>query len=223
MIGAQGARDAGAAAGAAGDRAFQNAQTEGARNRAITAPWYNVGSEAINKLAQAYGLGHLDNGQTDPTFGGRALVTSGQAGDRTNALRDFQASPGFQFRLGEGVNALDRSAASRGMVLSGAQTRAVQDYGQNRASDEWGNYISGLSALSGGGQATALGTNSTNAGIFNGGNALGMEGAMGRASSYSNAANALASGISRGVSNTGAIIGATNPFGIIANNPFSRQ
>ena len=39
----------------------------------------------------------------------------------------------------EGVNALDRSAASRGRTLSGAQDRAVTRYGSDLASQEFGN------------------------------------------------------------------------------------
>ncbi len=89
------------------------------------------------------------------------------------------------------------------MLLSGAQAKGINDYGQQQGSQEWGNYLAGLGGLSSGGMNTALGTNATNAGIFNQGNAEGFSGAMGQASSYSNAANALASGISKGVSALG--------------------
>lgn len=47
--------------------------------------------------------------------------------------------PAYQFRLEEGVNALDASAASRGRLLSGAQDKAVTSYGQDLASQEYGN------------------------------------------------------------------------------------
>lgn len=46
---------------------------------------------------------------------------------------NFQNDPGFQRELQERVNALDRSAASRGMLLSGGQLRAVGDEGQRFA------------------------------------------------------------------------------------------
>lgn len=207
VIGAGGAAAAGSAAGAAGIQAYQNAQTERARNWANISPWYGVGSEASNKLAQAFGLGHFDRGANDPTFGGQGLITSNQAGDRTNALADFQASPGYQWRTQQGINALDRSAASRGMVQSGAQTRAVQDYGQNQASQEWGNYINALSGLSGAGMNAALGTGNTNASLLNTGIGAQMQGEMGRASSYSTAANALANGISGASRSLGSLAG----------------
>jgi hypothetical protein len=50
--------------------------------------------------------------------------------------------PSYDFRMQEGVNALDRSAASRGRLLSGAQDRAVTRYGSDLASQEYGNAFS---------------------------------------------------------------------------------
>ncbi len=205
LIGQGGAQAAGAAAGQAGIQGYQNAQTERARNWANASPWTSVGGGASNELAQLYGLGHLDGGAGDHTFGGQSLVTTNREGDRANALKNFQASPGYQWRVGEGVKALDRSAASKGMLLSGAQAKGVTDYGQNQGSEEFGKYTNALAGLSGGGMSAALGTDNTNAGITNAGNALGFQGAMGQAAGYSNAANALASGITNGVKSLGSI------------------
>jgi hypothetical protein len=53
--------------------------------------------------------------------------------------REFQADPGYAFRLNEGIKALDRSAAARGGLLSGNQLRGVTEYGQNLASQEFTN------------------------------------------------------------------------------------
>lgn len=208
FIGQQGALQAGAASGAAGIRAYQNAQEEAAKNRAATSPWTATGGGAEDMLARLYGLGHITYQNNDPRTSG-TLDKSNVAGDRTAALNAFQASPGYQFRLGEGIKALDRSAAAKGMLLSGAQQRAVTDYGQNTASNEFGNYSNALMGLSGGGLNAALGTNATNAGVTNQGNALGFSGAMGQASAYSNAANALASGISNGMNNLASLAGYT--------------
>lgn len=86
-----------------------------------------------------------------------ALGANGATG-REAALANFRASPGYDFRLGEGVRALDNSAASRGMLLSGAQLKGLTDYGQGVASEEWGNYLQGLQNLTGMGQASAAQT-----------------------------------------------------------------
>lgn len=208
IIGANGASAAGSAAGAAGNQAYQNAQGEMSKNREAISPWTSVGGGAVNELGQLYGLGHLTPG------GGQSQVldTSNVAQDRANALSRFQASPGYQFRLQEGSNALDRSAASRGMSLSGAQTRAVQDYGQNIASNEFGNYTNALSGLSGAGESGIQSMTAANAGIFNGGNQDQFQGNMSQAASYQASANALASGISSGINNLASISGFYGPM-----------
>lgn len=52
---------------------------------------------------------------------------------------EFQADPGYAFRLSEGMKALERSAAARGGLLSGGAGKAFQRYGQDLASLEYGN------------------------------------------------------------------------------------
>jgi hypothetical protein len=52
---------------------------------------------------------------------------------------DVQADPGFQFRLQQGTEALENSAAARGGLLSGDTGKALQGYAQGLASDETQN------------------------------------------------------------------------------------
>jgi hypothetical protein len=47
--------------------------------------------------------------------------------------------PGYQFRLQQGIDALQNSAASRGGLKDPNTARAIQDYGQQSASQEYGN------------------------------------------------------------------------------------
>jgi len=51
---------------------------------------------------------------------------------------DFEADPGYQFRLKQGQNAIEGSAAARGGLFSGAAGRQLQDYTQGLASQEYG-------------------------------------------------------------------------------------
>lgn len=51
---------------------------------------------------------------------------------------DFEADPGYQFRLEEGMKALEGSAAARGGLFSGETGKSLQQYGQNLASQEYG-------------------------------------------------------------------------------------
>lgn len=47
--------------------------------------------------------------------------------------------PGYQFRLKEGMNALNRTAAARGGLISGAALKAATRYGQDMGSQEFQN------------------------------------------------------------------------------------
>lgn len=73
--------------------------------------------------------------------GEKALQTIQTMPDFQFSAEDFEQmkDPSYEFRMQEGVNALDRSAAARGRVLSGAQDRAVTRYGSDLASQEYGN------------------------------------------------------------------------------------
>jgi len=54
-------------------------------------------------------------------------------------MDQFEADPGYEFRISEGLKAMDRGAAARGGLLSGAALRAGQRYGQEMASQEYMN------------------------------------------------------------------------------------
>lgn len=73
------------------------------------------------------------------------LLGLGQQG--TAGMNAYQQSPGYQFRLQQGVNALDNSASASGSLLSGAQQKALLEYGQNFGSNEYQNYLGNVSGL----------------------------------------------------------------------------
>jgi hypothetical protein len=115
--------------------------------------------------------------------------------------------------MSEGLKALDRTAASRGGMLSGAALRGATRYGQDMASQEYTNaynryntnrenILNPLLSISGKGQLTAneLGTAGQNY-ATNAGNAY-MNAGNARASGYVGSANAW----------NNAIGGATNYF-----------
>ena len=105
--------------------------------------------------------------------------------------------PSYQFRLGEGMKALERSAAARGGLISGGALKAAQRYGQDFASQEFGNAYNRLASMAGLGQ-TATGAQSNAAGQFgtNAGNLMTGAGAA-RASGYVGGANALTGGLNQ--------------------------
>jgi len=88
---------------------------------------------------------------------------------RDFGMSDFTADPGYQFRLDEGIKALNASAAARGGALSGANVKGAINYGQNAASAEYTNAYNRYNAnraaqldplykLYAGGQAAASGS-----------------------------------------------------------------
>ncbi len=103
--------------------------------------------------------------------------------------------PAYQFRLGEGLKALDRQAAARGGLISGGALKAAQRYGQDYASQEFGNAYNRLAAMAGIGQTAtgAMGNAAGNFGVNAGQNYMGAANA--RASGYVGAANALTGGV----------------------------
>lgn len=89
--------------------------------RSDNKPWLTQGTNAINVLGP-----EVINGTLNRPF----------------TLNDFEADPGYGFRVSEGVSALDNSAASKGALLSGNQLKAISNYGQNTASAEYQNAYS---------------------------------------------------------------------------------
>jgi hypothetical protein len=121
-----------------------------------------------------------------------------------NALNRMQSGdvmgmmdPSYKFRLGEGMKALERSAAARGGLISGGALKAAQRYGQDFASTEFGNAYNRLASMAGLGQ-TATNAMGGAAGQFgaNAGNLMTSAGAA-RASGYVGGANALTGGLNQ--------------------------
>lgn len=152
-------------------------------------PWLQAGETALNKL--------IPLATQYTPFG----------------MSQFQQDPGYAFRLGEGQKALERSAAARGGLLSGATGKALVNYGQQAGSQEYQNafnryqtertnQLQPLQSLAGVGQtsantlgqaAGAYGANVGNLAMTNAanqGNALLSQGNI-RASQYGTMGSAL--------------------------------
>lgn len=95
------------------------------QTRADQTPWRNVGVNALSRLQSG-------------TAPGGELISS-YPDQKKFALSDFTADPGYDFRLNQGISALDRSAAARGGLFSGAQGKALARYGQDYGSNEYQN------------------------------------------------------------------------------------
>jgi hypothetical protein len=99
----------------------------------LNAPFREAGLTGTNML-----LSQLQGPYGSAKFGGVAGYDPASA-MRNFGASDFQADPGYAFRLSEGMKALDRTAASRGGLLSGATLKGAQRYGSDLASQEYQN------------------------------------------------------------------------------------
>lgn len=101
---------------------------------------------------QDYQNGKID--MTQPSAGGALsqffntplyqlqFGNSGAAVDpNASPLDRFQSSPGYQFQLNQGTNALEKSMASRGLLESGSFAKELDNYSQGLANQDWNNYL----------------------------------------------------------------------------------
>lgn len=124
------------------------------------------------------------------------------------AQANFLESPGYQFQLEQGQRAIDRSAAARGMLRSGATMEASQRFGQGLAAQDFNSYYNRLSDLAKSGQAAASGV-AQSANVLS--NAIGQTGSniaqtqaslgAAQASIYGNAASNVGNAINSGLQN----------------------
>lgn len=115
----------------------------------------------------------------------------------------FQASPMYDFTRREGLAAVEASAAARGGLYSGATMQALQQRGDDLASQEWWNYTNALAGMASAGQ-NAAGMNANAA--QNTANAVG--------NAYGNIGNAQAAGaIAQGNAWNNAINNGISLFG----------
>jgi hypothetical protein len=118
ILGAASSRSAAKTQVGAADRAAELQRTQFEQTREDQAPYRAAGYNALAEMQRTAG-----NVPGAFKFG---------AGD-------YQADPGYAFRLAEGQKTLDRQAAARGGLISGGALRAAQRYGQEMGSQEFGN------------------------------------------------------------------------------------
>jgi hypothetical protein len=99
------------------DKALQLQRDQWNQTQTNQQPWLNAGTNALTQMQ----YGQYSNPTPWKDF----------------SMSDYQQDPGYQFRLSEGLKALDRTAAARGGLLSGATLKGAQRYGQDLASQEY--------------------------------------------------------------------------------------
>lgn len=81
---------------------------------------------------------------------GNALGLGGQEGYDA-ATSAFRTTPGYEFAVESGLDAIDRRAASRGMLGSGNTNLDTIRFSQGLADQQWQNWLNNLNTASGSG------------------------------------------------------------------------
>ena len=138
-------KDAAALASGSADRSIDLQRQMFEQNQANQAPYLAAGRNALGRIT----TGMAPGGEFSKSF----------------SMNDFTADPGYGFRMSEGLKAMERNAAARGGLISGAALKAGARYGQDMASQEYtnafnryqtnrGNQLAPLQSLAGIGQTT---------------------------------------------------------------------
>lgn len=137
-----------------------------------------------------YGGGTWRSDGTQATPAQQSVSPAQAASD---AFDVFRNSTGYQFRVNEGMDALNSGFAGAGLLRSGAALKALDDYRQGMASQEFGNYMGYLSNQ----QGVGLGGASALAGV---------------GQNYTNTVTANNNNAGSAVANAALIKGQNNPF-----------
>lgn len=116
----------------------------------------NTANNATADFNTNYYQPYTDTGTQANTMYANALGLNGAAGN-TAATNAFQSSPGYQWQLGQGTQAVDRGAAAGGTFGSGNAAIALQNYGQGLANQDYNNWLNNVSGLNSQGLAAATG------------------------------------------------------------------
>lgn len=97
---------------------FNQQQENYQQQRRDAYPWLDVGATSLRDLRRQMESGSFDT-KLDPS--------------------QIANDPGYQFRMQQGQQALERSASARGMLNSGGALKSLARYSQGVASDEYQN------------------------------------------------------------------------------------
>lgn len=116
---AKAAKNAAAQQAAAAEKASQIQKDMFDQVRGDLNPYRQAGNTSLQQLM----IGMKPNGFFNQTYSGQ----------------DIYDDPSYQFRVNQGNNAIQGGAAAQGGLLSGATLKALQNYGQESASQEYQN------------------------------------------------------------------------------------
>lgn len=183
LLGQGGANAAAGQSAAAASQAYLAAQHQNEVNSSNASVYTTAGREAMSAIGDLLGWGNLQNEGKNGTpwyFSGDSSRQGPAMARMNNYLRQlygisdtFQTDPSYEWRQQQGNQAIERSAAARGMQLSGANLKGIADYNQGLASTEYGNwygrrenavnnYLGQLTGMAGQGASSTAALNGVN-------------------------------------------------------------
>lgn len=159
---------------------------------------YSQGSDALGKA-----LAEWDSKYGQVRTDEASYMKMGEDGiaGYTSLMEDpssITSDPGYQFRLGQGSQALERSAAAKGQLFSGATGKAMTEYGQEYATSEYDKALAR--------QLAAVNVGERSVGRVD---QAGMQTASGKSSVYSNLASLA---MARATGKTGLATNQSNTY-----------
>jgi hypothetical protein len=191
------------------DRAADLQREQFERSVELQEPFRQAGIAGQNQLLTYLGVEGGD--RASPNFGKYATA------QYSPEMFEQGKDPGYQFRLKEGMQGLERSAAARGGLLSGATLKGITRYGQDAASQEFTNAFNRYQAERTGTLNPYQSMAGMGQSVANQVGNMGMNYANQAGEAYQGAANARASGY---VGQANAIGGA---IGNISNQYYQNQ
>ena len=123
LISSNAAKQAAKTQASAANNVVSESGREYDQTREDNAPWRAAGQTALGQLSD--------------------LTQTGGDLNRNFTMNDFMNNDaGYDFRMQQGQQAIERSAAARGGVLGGGTLKALANYGQDYASNEYQNAFS---------------------------------------------------------------------------------
>lgn len=185
------------------------------QNRRDMADWMEGGRVGLKEYMSMLGLPAISaqgaNAGALPAAAQPAAQNTAQP--QQAAFDRFRNTPGYQFRMQEGLRGVQASAAARGGLMSGAALKSLNRYAQGVADQSFGDHINRLASLAGIGQTanTAVGQWGQNYANQAGQNLIGAGNARAQ-SMY--AQGQAASGLASNLAGIGGMLG-----GYFSNRP----
>ena len=182
--------------------------TFGATPLSVTEEQYSIPGEGMRIHERTGDPVYTQN----PTTGTRYNVNGLSFDDRDTAntyaaengtggfeYQGYEQTPGYDFRLNQGLDAIASNSAMRGGIGSGAMQQRLLEYGQDYATNDYSNYLNRLTGFASNGQNAAGAQAASNQ--FYSQQAGNAYGAMGNAQAAGaiGVGNALQGGIQNGM------------------------